>query len=202
MRLVAATRNRGKVREISEALSGLGVELIPFDELPDPPQIEEEGETYEENAAHKALTVARHTGLPAVADDSGLEVEALGGAPGVRSARFAGEKASDEERIAKLLKLLEGLPLKRRRARFVCVIALATPDGRVELFRGECYGYIAEEPKGKGGFGYDPVFLVPEYGKTFAELGLEVKNRISHRARALRKLRSFLEGRLSDEESR
>ena len=199
MRLVAATRNRGKIKEISEALSGLGVELIPLDELPDPPEIEEKRETYEENAAHKALIAARHSGLPAVADDSGLEVEALGGAPGVRSARFA---ASDAERIAKLLKLLKGVPFERRRARFVCVVAFATPDGQVELFRGECHGYITEEPRGEEGFGYDPVFLVPEYGKTFAELGLEVKNRISHRARALRKLRGFLERRLSDEGSR
>ena len=176
-------------------LSDLGVELLPMEDFNLPP-IEEEGETFEENASKKALTVSSLTGLPAIADDSGLVIEALGGEPGVRSARFAGENASDADRIAKLLSLLEGVPFEGRKAKFVCVIALANPEGEVKLFKGECQGYISTEPRGEEGFGYDPVFIVPRYGRTFAELGLEVKNRISHRAKALEKLRGYLAERL------
>ncbi|HEX28842.1 TPA: XTP/dITP diphosphatase, partial [Candidatus Poribacteria bacterium] len=199
MRLAVATRNKGKVEEIREILSDLPIEIYWLEDFPDAPRIEEDGDTFEENASKKASVIAGYLGMPTIADDSGLLVEALNGEPGVRSARFAGEGASDSDRNAKLLSLLRGVPRERRKAKFVCVLVLAFPDGREVSFRGECEGYITDPPRGKHGFGYDPVFLVPEYGRTFAELGPEVKNRISHRAKALRKLKKFLEEELSDE---
>ncbi|MDP3046507.1 MAG: non-canonical purine NTP pyrophosphatase, partial [Chloroflexota bacterium] len=140
--------------------------------------------TYAENAALKATTFARLSGMLSLADESGLEVDYLGVEPGLRSARYAGEGASNQDRIAKLLRNLEGVPWEQRRARFVCVIAIADPDGPTVLFEGTCEGIIALEPKGEGGFGYDPVFYMPEFGCTMAELSEEVKNRVSHRARA------------------
>lgn len=186
MRLVLATRNEGKVREIREVLSGLDVELLTLSDLP---EVHEDGATFSENAKKKALKVAELTGLPALADDSGLEVDALGGSPGVRSARFAGD---DDANNRKLLELLKGVPPERRTARFRCVLALAFPDGRAYTVEGTCEGRIAEEPAGEGGFGYDPIFLVPERGLTFAQMTREEKNSISHRGRALRKLREVL----------
>lgn len=194
-----ATRNKGKVKEIREILSDLPVEIHWLEDFPDAPKIEEDGDTFEENASKKASIIAKYTEMPTIADDSGLMVEALNGEPGVRSARFAGEGASDAERNAKLLSMLRDVPPERRKAKFVCVVALAFPDGRIISFRGECEGYIADHPRGNHGFGYDPLFLVPEYGRTFAELGPEVKNRMSHRARALRKLKEFLAKELEDE---
>jgi len=192
MKIVLATRNQGKIEEIRSLLkeqegSG-GIEISSLKDYPDVPEIVEDGATFSENARKKALTVAQLIGQIAVADDSGLEVDALGGAPGVYSARFAGEGASDFANIKKLLELLRDIPPEKRGARFVCVMALATPDGEVSLVDGECRGMIAMEKRGTSGFGYDPVFIVPEYGETFAELGREVKNKISHRARALSKL--------------
>jgi len=189
MRLVLATRNEGKAKEIREALSGLEVDLLT---LSDFPEVHEDGATFSENAKKKALTVAKFTGLPALADDSGLEVDALGGMPGVRSARFAGEGADDDANNRKLLELLKGLPPERRTARFRCVLALAFPDGEVYTVEGTCEGLIAEEPAGEGGFGYDPLFLIPEEGRTFAQMTREEKNSLSHRGRALRKLREVL----------
>jgi XTP/dITP diphosphohydrolase len=186
MTIVAATQNPGKLSEIVTILSGL-VEVLP---LTVPVCIDEDGQTLLENAVKKARAVAGATGLPALADDSGLEVDALDGAPGVHSARFAGEGASDAERITKLLDLMRDLPDSQRTARFCCVIAVAFPDGRVITTEGRCEGVITRHPRGTGGFGYDPVFAVPELGgKTFAELEPEVKNRISHRARALHALK-------------
>ncbi len=156
---------------------------------PPPP---EEGATLEENAAAKALHYHRLSGLLTLAKDSGLEVEALGGEPGMRSARFAGESACDEDNIRLLLHRLEGVAPEGRRARFRCVMAVAASEATVELFTGECPGVIAEEPRGRGGFGYDPVFLVPELGQTFAQLSAEAKNRLSHRGRAAREAAGFL----------
>ena len=149
-------------------------------------EVEEVGETLEENAALKARTYARHSGLWALADDSGLEVEALDGAPGVRSKRFAGEGASDADLVRELLRRLDGTPWERRAARFRSVIAIASPEGRMHLCQGACDGVIGLQPQGAGGFGYDPVFYIPELGCTMAELSLEEKNRISHRAAAAR----------------
>ena len=188
-RIVVATRNRGKLREIREALAGLPVELVAADEIPGAPEVIEDGETFFDNAAKKGLTLARHSGLPALADDSGLEVDALGGAPGVYSARYAGEEATDAENIAKLLLELNGRPGASRAARFVAVILIALPDGRILSARGECAGEIADAPRGSAGFGYDPVFYHPRFGKTFAEISSAEKLSVSHRGAALRLLR-------------
>jgi len=192
-----ATRNAGKVRELRDLLQGLGIELLSLADFPDLPEIPEEGATFAANAATKAQEVARLTQLPALADDSGLEVAALGGRPGVFSARYAQDRTQpkvpgDADNWRKLLDEMAGVPWEERQARFVCAIALALADGRVLTARGECGGYIALEPRGEHGFGYDPVFWVPEYGRTMAELGPEVKNRLSHRARALAALKEIL----------
>jgi len=185
LKLVLATRNKGKIREITEILAPHGFEVLSMDEFPDIVEAEEDGETFKENAVKKASAVCEQTGLMALADDSGLEVDCLGGFPGVFSSRFAGEGKNDEANNKKLLELLKDVPAENRTARFVCVAAVAAPDCFVYTAEGYCEGIIAEEPRGEGGFGYDPLFYLPEYGKTFAELDPEIKNRISHRARAL-----------------
>jgi XTP/dITP diphosphohydrolase len=195
--LVMASRNPGKVRELREILKDLDVHLLSLADFPELPEIPEEGPTFVENAAAKAREVARLTGLPALADDSGLEVAALGGKPGVWSARYAQDRTApatptDEDNWRKLLEEMAGVPLEARQARFVCEIALALPDGRLFMAHGECAGRIALTPQGRQGFGYDPVFTVPEYDRTMAELGPQVKNRISHRARALAALKELL----------
>jgi XTP/dITP diphosphohydrolase len=184
MRLLVATRNPGKLREYDKLLKGCGYNLVGLEDYPGL-DVEETGATFEENARLKAVTCAHTTGLLALADDSGLEVDALGGAPGVYSARYAGPGASDADRLHKLLAALRNVPPGQRAARFRCVIALAWPDGRYETFAGVCEGEIAFEPKGHNGFGYDPIFYMPEHGKTMAELPEEFKNQISHRARAM-----------------
>ncbi|MCS5695277.1 XTP/dITP diphosphatase [Desulfofundulus thermocisternus] len=194
MKLVLATRNPGKVRELSQLLSPLGYEVLSLEHFPGVPEVVEDGATFKDNAVKKATAVARHTGQLALADDSGLEVDYLGGAPGVRSARFAGEGHDDRANNEKLLRLLAGVPPEKRTARFRCVVAVATPEGKVLTTEGTCEGIIAEEPRGEGGFGYDPLFYVPSCGKTFAELEPEVKNRISHRGRALALMREILAG--------
>jgi XTP/dITP diphosphohydrolase len=175
-RLVIATGNTGKLREYRELLAGAGVELIAFDS-----EVDEVGETYAENARLKAETAAARSSLPALGDDSGVEVEALGGFPGIRSARLG---STQEERTAELLKRLEGKP-RPWNARFVCVLALADPGHTTQFFEGECRGEIVPEWRGQAGFGYDPVFLVPEAGKTFGEMPPEEKRLYSHRARAM-----------------
>ena len=186
--VVVATRNDKKRREIKRLLRGTGVRLFSLRSYPKVPEIIEDGKTFAENARKKALIVSRLTGRVAVADDSGLEVDSLEGRPGVYSARFAGKKAVDRDNNRKLLRLLAGKPTANRKARFVCVIAVARPDGRVRTVTGNCRGSIGEACRGKYGFGYDPVFIAPGYGgRTFAELGAVIKNRISHRARALKK---------------
>jgi XTP/dITP diphosphohydrolase len=198
VRILLATRNAGKVREVRGMLSGFPVEIVSLLDLPEMPDVVEDGTTFQENALKKARELARRFPGMVVADDSGLEVDALQGGPGVRSARYAGEKATDPENNRKLLDELISAPEKRRTARFRCVLALVQPDGREWIAEGSCEGRIASEPRGNRGFGYDPVFLVPELGKTFAELTTEEKNRISHRARALAALRATLEELLNN----
>ncbi len=192
MRLLVATQNRGKVREYEELLTGLGLELCSLADVGLHAPVEETGQTFAENARLKAETYGSASGLLTLADDSGLEVDALGGAPGVYSARYAGEGASDADRYTKLLSALAGVPREQRAARFRCVIALAWPAGGVDLFEGQCEGIIAFEPRGTNGFGFDPVFYMPEFGQTMAELPMDVKNRVSHRARAAARLRDRL----------
>jgi len=190
-RLLIGSGNPGKQREYQELLAGLDLELIaPADLEPLLPEPEETGKTFAENASHKARSHAAASGLRAVADDSGLEVDALHGAPGLRSRRFFGDDASAAERNTRLLALLEGV--EARGARFVCVTALAWPDGRVELFDGEVRGEIGLAPRGEQGFGYDPVFVIAGDGRTMAELPHAEKHRISHRGLAVAKLRAFL----------
>jgi XTP/dITP diphosphohydrolase len=192
-RLLIGSGNAGKQREYRELLAGLDLELITPSDLDTPiAEPEETGRTFAENASHKARTYAAASGLRTVADDSGLEVDALHGAPGLRSRRFFGEDASAAERNTRLLALLEGV--EARGARFVCVTALASPDGRVELFDGEVRGEIANAPRGEAGFGYDPLFVIAGDGRTMAELPSEEKHRISHRGLAAAKLRAYISG--------
>jgi len=196
-RLLLATKNRAKVREYSQLLQGIPYEIVTLADMGVDLEVSETGHTIEDNAAIKAMAYAKQGNLLTLADDSGLEVDALGGEPGALSARYAGEDASDKERIEYLLRRLEGIPWEARIARFRCVIAIATPEGELELCRGECEGILAFEPKGENGFGYDPIFYLPELGKTVAELSIEEKNEISHRGRAARKARHILEWRIA-----
>ena len=192
-RILLATTNKGKQREYAELLAPLAMEVTILSDLgPDVPEVVEDGLTFEENALKKALTYFRHFQLPVIADDSGLEVDALGGKPGVFSARYAGEKASDEENIAKLLAELHNVPLEKRSARFVCVIAYVDGKNDPLIAKGFCSGQIAFEPKGSNGFGYDPIFYLPQYEKTMAQLEPEEKNKISHRSKALEQFVQFL----------
>ena len=190
--MVVATRNAGKLREIRAVLAPLGLEILSLEDFPEIPDVVEDGATFRENAVKKATETARRTGERTVADDSGLMVDALQGRPGVYSSRYAGENATDEERCMKVLAEMAGVPAGSRQAVFVCAIALAEPGGQAQVVEGECRGEIAFSPRGSEGFGYDPIFFLPEYGKTMAELPPEVKNRISHRARALEKLKVVL----------
>jgi XTP/dITP diphosphohydrolase len=190
-KLLIATNNRGKLAEYLELLKDLPFELTWPEKEGLKLKVEEKTGSYQENAIAKAVTWAKATGLITLADDSGLEVDALGGAPGPVSARYGGLE-TDRERYELLLKKMEGIPWPQRTARFRCVIAIAYPDGEVHTFEGVMEGLIALEPKGEHGFGYDPVFFLPELGKTVAQLTLEEKNRLSHRAQAARKARDFL----------
>jgi XTP/dITP diphosphohydrolase len=195
--LLLATNNQHKIAELRELLRGLrDVQLRAPAELGITLDVPEDAPTYAGNAAAKALAFARAAGLVALADDSGLEVDALGGEPGVRSARYAGPGASNADRIALILDRLRGVPIGRRGARFVSVIAVATPDGEVRTVEGECHGYIAESPSGQAGFGYDPVFFLPEQGRTMADLTDAEKNEISHRGRAARRAVATIEAAL------
>jgi XTP/dITP diphosphohydrolase len=186
-KLLLSTSNQGKVTEYRALLGGLPYELVTPVELGLKKEVIESGQTLEENAALKATALAAESGLMTLADDSGLEVDVLGGEPGPFSARYAGEGATDEDRIRYLLKRLKDVPWEERHARFRCVIALAGYGDEVVYFSGECRGLIGFEPRGGSGFGYDPVFYLPELGMTMAELPLEVKNQLSHRGRAARK---------------
>ena len=190
---VVATRNRGKLREIVPLLAGLPFTLHTIDELAPDAELREDGDTFEANALAKARQAARATGLPAIADDSGLEVAALSGAPGVHSARYAGLPSDDARNNAKLLEALRAIPAAQRAARFRCVAVFVDPARGIELVRpGECSGDILDAPRGDLGFGYDPLFLVPALGRTMAELPLDEKNRLSHRAAAFRALADAL----------
>jgi len=190
--LIVATRNMGKLLEIRMILEGVDCTIYSLEDFPGLPEIEEDGATFEQNAIKKAATIARLAGIPALADDSGLAVDCLGGKPGVFSARYAGPDATDEMNNARLLDDLRGVPHERRGAAFHCVIALCLPDGSCTTFTGELRGTILDSPKGKGGFGYDPLFLVEEEGVTLAELPLVRKNSLSHRAKALNMLKERL----------
>ncbi len=191
--LVLATRNKGKKREMVSLLSDLPVRILSLDDLPDVPEVVEDGSSFRANAVKKAVEIAVHTGRLTMADDSGIEVDALGGAPGIRSARFASEKATDKENNKKLLEMIRTVPPERRGASYRCAIAIATAGGLVDVVEGACEGCIGFEEKGFHGFGYDPLFVRLDYGKTFAELDPSIKNRISHRARALEKAILILE---------
>ncbi|MEW6662819.1 MAG: XTP/dITP diphosphatase [Bacillota bacterium] len=190
--LVLATRNKGKLAEFRDLLKDYPVHIMSLGDFPDIPEIEETGVSFAENALIKAGTVAKATGLLAVADDSGLEVDCLDGAPGVHSARFAGEPKNEQRNNEKLVTLLRDVPKERRRARFRCVLAVVTSEGQEFLAEGACEGVINLEPRGSHGFGYDPLFFLPEFGQTMAELDPEIKNRISHRARAFQAVKKVL----------
>ncbi len=192
--LLVATKNAGKVRELTELLGGVPLRLRNLSEFPNSPEVEETGATFEENARVKAAAYAAHARLLTLADDSGLEVFALNGAPGVRSARYAGDSATDADRIDLLLRELSRADTNDRRARFVCAVALHDPQsGTTEIFHGVCPGRIAPAPRGTNGFGYDPVFIPDGHSQTFAELPSAVKQQISHRAHALRQARDFIQ---------
>jgi XTP/dITP diphosphohydrolase len=193
MKLVVGTNNAGKIRELNELLTDLPVEIFGLSRFENVSDVEETGATFAENAILKANSYALQTGFWALSDDSGLEVEALGGAPGVFSARYAGENAGDKERIAKLLAELAGTNDESRRARFVCAMAIADEKGEIKfLAEGICEGRIARRPHGVNGFGYDPIFVPDGYEQTFGELSSTVKGEISHRARAIKKIIRFL----------
>ncbi len=190
--LVLATRNHDKVIELVALLGDLGITIRTLDEFPDAPDVVEDGDTCEANAVKKARAIAESTGLPAVADDTGLEVDALGGRPGVYAARYAGEDATYEDNCRKLLRELTGVPREQRTARFLTVAAIALPSDGIRVAQGTLEGVIAEEASGTLGFGYDPVFLIPKLGKTLAQLSADQKNTISHRAKAFAKVREML----------
>lgn len=198
MKLVFASHNKGKIQEVKDILGPLGIEVEPIPE--DFPEIEENGTSFEENAKIKARAVCQATGLPAVADDSGLTVDALDGFPGIHSARWAGPDTTAQERNLLLLEKMLAVPDGQRGADFVCVAACVFPDGQEMTVRGQCRGTILHEEHGTGGFGYDPIFCVPEFGCTFGELEQEVKNAISHRARAFTALGSALRTKLEEGE--
>lgn len=193
--IIAATKNKHKLEEYKKMLAEQDAEILSLLDFPDCPDTIEDGKTFEENAAKKAIEASLFTKLPAFADDSGLEVEALNGAPGIYSARYAGENATNEQRISKLLTELKDVT--NRKAKFVCVIAIANEGETIASFRGEVTGKIIDAPRGANGFGYDPVFIPDGYDKTFGELSAEIKNKISHRARATRKALDFIETDLS-----
>ncbi len=188
MILVIATRNKGKTQEIKDLLKDFPIDIKNLDDFGPIPELEEDGDTFDENAYKKASFAARILGQPALADDSGLVVEALDGGPGIHSARYAGENATDEQRYLKLLDEMKGK--SNRKAAFECVISIAVPTGAALTYEARCEGLIAREPAGSNGFGYDPVFFYPSYNKTFAQITREEKNRISHRGKALAELKS------------
>lgn len=190
--VLLATRNKGKVREIRKLLKDLGVRIQSLHDLPEAPGVIEDGSSFGENALKKARFYAALSRMLTISDDSGVEVEALKGQPGVYSARYAGEGSSDRENNQKLLKEMEGIPASRRGAWFRCTIAVVSPEGKEVVSEGSCKGKIGFKERGKKGFGYDPLFILPQYGKTMAQFTLEEKNKISHRGKALRKLRSII----------
>lgn len=191
--LIVASRNKGKIKEIKELLAGLPYKVSSLLEHPDLPEVVEDGKTYRENALKKAVTIAKITGKMTMSDDSGIEIKALGWRPGIYSARFAGEGASEEAKNAKIFNMIKNVPASKRQCRYRCVIALVDGKGReIGVVQGTCGGLVALKNRGTNGFGFDPLFIVPRYNKTFGELDESVKARISHRARALKKFRALL----------
>jgi len=193
MRLVVATRNKKKLLEIKEILKGMDLTLLSLDAYKNSPGVIENGKTFKENALKKAVKLARFTGELCLGEDSGLCVDALDGAPGIYSARFSGRDKSDIKNNLKLLRLLKDLPRSKRKAHYVCAVALADKRGLVGVVEGRCNGLIAFEPKGNFGFGYDPVFCIPKYKKTFAQLGEKIKHKMSHRYHALEKAKRIIQ---------
>jgi XTP/dITP diphosphohydrolase len=190
--VVIATKNEKKLHELKRYLKGVRARVISLAEFKHVPRIVENGKTFKSNAVKKALVISKFTGGLVLADDSGLAVKAIGGQPGVRSSRFAGPRKSDKQNNAKLLKLLKNAPPKKREAKFICAVAICDNGKIVKVLEESCGGRIAFSEKGSYGFGYDPLFLIPKYKKTFGELGLKVKDKMSHRSRALKKAREFL----------
>ena len=198
--LVVATRNPGKMREIRAILANLPITILSAEEA-GVPDVHETGATFEENARLKATAACTATGKMALGEDSGIEIDALGGRPGVLSSRFAGPRATDEDRNREILRQLAGVPPRQRTARYRAVAALALPDGRVFTAEGRCEGLIAERPAGEGGFGYDPIFYYPPYGCTMAQVPAEKKNAVSHRAKALAGIADILIALLAEEQA-
>lgn len=193
IQLVIATRNKKKLTEIKDILKGIKLDLFSLGDYKDAPRVLENGRSFQENAVKKAVKLARWTGKLCLGEDSGLCVEALDGAPGIYSARFSGKDKSDLKNNLKLLKLLNGLPFAKRKAHYVCAVALADKDGLLGVVEGSCSGLIASAPAGQAGFGYDPLFYIPKYKKTFAQLGEKIKHKMSHRYHALKKARRIIE---------
>jgi XTP/dITP diphosphohydrolase len=198
MKIVFASGNEGKVREIREMLEGMKIELVSLNNYTHVPEIVEDGKSFLENALKKAKIISEFTGETVLADDSGLQVDALGGEPGIYSSRYAGEKATDEENNAKLLNKLKNIPYQKRTAFFRCVLVLYKRDGVYDSFEGKWNGQIIDERRGNNGFGYDPIFFVPELKKTAAELPAEIKNKLSHRGQAFAQLKKALGGKLKN----
>lgn len=194
MDLVVATKNNNKLIEIKNKFSTIqNLNIISLAEIGPTPEIIEDGDTFEENARKKAFGISKFTKLPVMADDSGLVIDALDGRPGIYSARYGGKGIPDSERNQLILEEMHGIKNKNRKAKFVCVISIVFPDKKEYSVRGECHGYIAESISGSNGFGYDPIFFIPEENKTMAELALDKKNQISHRAKALNKAKTIIE---------
>jgi len=191
LEILFATNNEGKIKEISKMFSVTNIKILTMADFPQIPKINEDGKTFKENALKKACQISKYTGKICLADDSGLEINHLKGEPGIYSSRWG---KTDKERIDKVLALLENVPEDERNASFVCVLALVFPDGKKYVVQEECKGKISSDPRGKYGFGYDPIFLIPKYNKTFAELGEKIKNNISHRGKALKKMLKIING--------
>ncbi|MFG6493957.1 XTP/dITP diphosphatase [Fictibacillus sp. UD] len=192
MKILIATKNKGKVKEFQSMFENLGCEILSLSDIEGSPDVEETGTTFEENAILKAETISQQMNIPVIADDSGLEIDALEGKPGVYSARYAGLQKSDEDNMNKVLAELQNVPETQRSARFVCALAFARPNKKTIVVKGECEGEILREKRGSQGFGYDPIFFVPELNRSMAELAKEEKNKISHRAVALMKLKNLI----------
>jgi XTP/dITP diphosphohydrolase len=195
MEIVLATRNTKKVEEIKRAVGDMPISIMTIDDFPGCPEAEEDGITFQENAVKKAIAVAYYTGKPSLADDSGLEVYVLNNAPGILSSRYSGEGADDSKNIEKLLNEMRAIIDEKRNARFVCCLALAFPDGRLEIFTGQVEGKIGREQKGSHGFGYDPIFYPKGHDRTFAEMSADEKDSLSHRGEALREFQKYLKSR-------
>ncbi|MEW6170733.1 MAG: RdgB/HAM1 family non-canonical purine NTP pyrophosphatase [Candidatus Omnitrophota bacterium] len=192
MDLIVATRNKKKLQEIKDLLKDFNIKVISLNDVGDAPHIEEDGNSFIENAIKKAATIAMFTKKLTLGEDSGLEVNALGNKPGIYSSRFSGKNANDKKNNLKLLRLLRNVPLKKRSAQYKCAVALVDGKKIIGVTQGSCKGLIGFHSKGKSGFGYDPLFIIPKYNKTFAQLGLEIKHKMSHRARALKKIKAII----------